>query len=74
MQTNHLEGLEIITEYVNVYLRTYEKKAILVSIPRTLSYSQIKDIIGEKISIRHEKMNLFHRGQRINDQKSITFG
>jgi len=36
-------------ENVNIYLRTYEKKALLVSIPKKLSYKQIKNIVQEKI-------------------------
>lgn len=71
--TTQSEGQEVAVDHVKVYLRTYQKKALLVSVPRTLTFSEIKAIVGEKISIPHETMLLFHKGQRISDEKSIVF-
>ena len=73
-QTTQSEGQQASNDHVNVYLRTYQKKALLVSIPRTLSFHEIKTIIKGRISIQDETMVLFHKGQRITDERSIVFG
>jgi hypothetical protein len=67
------EGQQIPADHVNVYLRTHQKKALIVSVPRTLSFNDIKTIVRAKISIPDETMVLFHKGQRITDDKTVEF-
>jgi hypothetical protein len=67
------EGHQLPADHVNVYLRTHQKKALIVSVPRTLSFKDIKAIVRAKIPMQDQTMVLFHKGQRMTDDKTVEF-